>query len=273
VVLCSRNRVRGEAAKATLPAGSKVEVMELDLGCIRSIKKFATDFLERFQRLDVLVLNAGKAVSFLGADGFNRTSDGFEEMIGVNFLGHYHLTNLLIPRLRETPGARVIANTSVAASNSYPQGIDKSTWKERSPGFKDWMQYGQTKLALLLFMRALQKREPKLLCLACHPGVVDGTSLMHGEQPFLERLYSLYLFNFLAMRQQDGWRNVVHLAATAAEHLTSGGFYFPIGRLVPWPWWRSAHAFQRLGSLQLPVRQVTEHDALLEEADAAIAGI
>merc|ERR1712194_610818 len=114
-----------------------------------------------------------------GSGGFRLTSDGFEEMIGVNFLGHFYLTLLLLPKLRATPAARVIAQTSVAAANSYPQGIDTTTWRARTPNFKDWAQYGQSKLALFLFMRQLQQKEPSLLCLACHPGVVDGTTLMH----------------------------------------------------------------------------------------------
>lgn len=274
VVLCCRSRERGNAAKASLPAGSNVEVMDLDLGSLTSIRTFAELFRKQYIRLDVLVLNAGKAGSFLGDGGFQLTSDGLEEFVGANFLGHFHLTNLLLPVLRSTPQARVIANTSVAAANSYPQGIDIKTWTERCSQYSDWMQYGQSKLALLLFIRALQKREPALLCLACHPGVVDGTSLMHGQSSSpLERLYSLYLFKCLAMRQEDGWRNVVYLAAAAHEKLKGGGFYFPVGRLVSWPWPRIAHAFQRAAALQAPVHMEPEHGALWDESEAVIKQI
>merc|ERR1719189_2009906 len=109
-----------------------------------------------------------------GSDGFGLTSDGFEEMIGTNFLGHFYLTMLLLPTLRAKAESRVvprvIAVTSVAAANSYPSGVDPSTWRAKAHDFKDWAQYGQSKLALLLFVRQLQLREgSQILCLACHP--------------------------------------------------------------------------------------------------------
>lgn len=272
VVLCCRSRERGDAAAASLPAGGSVAVMELDLGSLASIKTFANTFKAKYARLDVLVLNAGKAGTFLGSKEYARTSDGLEEFVGANYVGHFYLTCLLLPILRTTLGARVIANTSVAAVNSYPAGIDTKTWTDRCSGFQDWMQYGQSKLALILFIRALQKREPSLLCLACHPGVVDGTGLMHEQQGLLERLYSTYLFLCLAQRSTDGWRNVVYLVATT-HALEKGGFYFPVGRLVRWPFNRPSVMFQRVAALQAPVHMVAEHNTLWEDTEAVIKQI
>jgi len=205
-----------------------------------------------------------------GSGGFCQTSDGFEEMVGVNFLGHFYLTLLLLPKLRTTPAARVIAQTSVAAANSYPQGIDTATWRARAPNFTDWAQYGQSKLALLLFIRQLQRREPSLLCLARHPGVVAGTLLMHGDGGLLEWLYSLFMFKLLAMRESDGCRNTIHLATVSVSEVQPGGFYCPVGRLSSWPWSWAAHAFQRIGALQVPVPIRTDHPALWDEALSAL---
>lgn len=268
VVLCCRSLQKGHAAKATLPPGSKVEVMELDLGSLGSIRAFAENFSSKYAQLDVLVLNAGLARSFQGNGGFQLTSDGLEEMVGVNFVGHFYLTKLLLPILRKTQSARVIANTSVAALNSYPSGIDRKTWSSRSDNFWDWAQYGQSKLALILFIRALQKKEPGLLCLACHPGVVRDTKLMHTEKtPLLETLYSSFLFNCLAMRPEDGWRSTVHLASAACEKLVGGGLYWPIGKLVRWPMSRFDIVFQRVGALQGSLHVEQEYDNLWDATE------
>eukprot|EP00927_Polykrikos_kofoidii_P073089 TRINITY_DN69165_c0_g1_i1.p1 TRINITY_DN69165_c0_g1~~TRINITY_DN69165_c0_g1_i1.p1 ORF type:complete len:384 (+),score=48.35 TRINITY_DN69165_c0_g1_i1:46-1197(+) len=271
IVMCCRSLDRGNAARARLPPDANVEVMQLDLGSLQSINAFAEKIRTKFSRLDVLILNAGTASSFLGIGGFKKTSDGFEEMIGTNFLGHFKLVSLLLPILRATEGARVIACTSVAVANSYSEGIDPKTWTARSPKFSDWCQYGQSKLALLLFMRQLQQREKGLMCLACHPGVVAGTTLMHEEQraPWMERIYSKYLFSCLAMGAEEGHLGLLFLAATK-EQLQGGGLYFPIGRLVSWPWSRFAHMFQRVGALQAPVRMETDCKDLWSEAEKAI---
>jgi len=274
VVLCCRSLQKGHAAKATLPPGSKVEVMELDLGNLASIRTFADNFSSKYTQLDVLVLNAGIARSFQGNQGFQLTSDGLEEMVGVNFVGHFYLTKLLLPVLRKTQGARVVANTSVAALNSYSRGIDVQSWSSRSHNYWDWMQYGQSKLALIIFIRALQKKEPGLLCLACHPGVVNGTKLMHTEQTtLLESLYRSFLFNCLAMRAEDGWRSTVHLASAAREKLVGGGLYWPSGSLARWPMSRFEIVFQRVGALQASLHVEQEHDNLWDETEATLQSL
>jgi len=227
-------------------------------------------FKAKHTLLHALVLNAGIARSFLGNQGFRRTQDGFEEMIGVNFLGHFLLTQMLLPVLTATSGARIVACSSVAALNSYPRGIDTHTWTERCHHFSDWMQYGQSKLALILFMRELQRRQPSLLCVACHPGIIDGTTLMHsGSSSWLEWLYRVYMFRCLAMDARDAWRSVVYTVATA-DRLEPGGFYCPIGKLSPWPWPFLASSFQRVGALQAPVPVGVVHNNLWELAEAAI---
>ena len=91
-------------------------------------------------------------------------------MISVNYLGNVQCCELLLPLLRATPGARVVAMTSTAAANSYPCGIDYESWRRRVPEYTDWAQYGQTKLALALYVKELQEREPSLLVYDCSTG-------------------------------------------------------------------------------------------------------
>lgn len=212
----------------------------------------------------MLVLNAGIAGSVLGSGGFQRTRDGFESMVGINYIGHFHLTSLLLPVLRSTPGARVIGMSSVAAANSYACGIDVSSWTERKPDFQDWKQYGQSKLAMVLFMRALQRREASLLCVACHPGVVP-TSLLAGPRNLLEFLYQLFLW-VLSARVEHAALNTLYLGSTE-DPLVPGGFYHPVGRRIDW----LHHWFQRLGAFQLPFTMRTSHDSLWGDTVSAIA--
>lgn len=268
VILACRNVDKGNLAKTSLgltpEAAARVIVMNLDLGSLRSIKAFVESFTERFSQLDVLVLNAGIAKTFLGNSGFSYTSDGFEEMVGVNFLGHFLLTNLLLPLLRRTTGARVVGLTSVAMANSYSTGISFSSWTGKHVDFQDWKQYGQSKLAMCLFIRELQRREPSLLCLACHPGVVAETTLMHPGQSFnlMEKMYALFVFKVLAMAPKHSHLNTIFLATAPAEDLEGGACYQPVGRKLRW----MSHWLQRLGALQLPVPVVTRHPRLWNEA-------
>jgi NAD(P)-dependent dehydrogenase (short-subunit alcohol dehydrogenase family) len=112
VVLACRSRERGEEALRSIgadrPAG-EVELLLLDLASLASVRAFAQAFSARHQRLDLLVNNAGIMVP-----PFGRTEDGFELQIGINFLGHFALTGLLLDRLRNGSGARVVTVSSIA---------------------------------------------------------------------------------------------------------------------------------------------------------------
>jgi len=279
VVLACRSMEKGLAAKNSLTAeaAARVEVLGLDLASVASVLAFAHAFRAKFQQLHVLILNAGLARTFLGSNGFTLTADGLEEMVGVNFLGHFLLTGLLLPVLRGTPGARVIGLTSVAMANSYACGIDIQSWTSRRPDFQDWKQYGESKLAARLFMQELQHREPQLLCISCHPGVAAGTGLMHQEErgSVVEGLYSLFVFRALAMRPEYSHLNTIYLATAAPEELEPGACYQPIGRKLSW----TANWLQRVGALQAPVSMETQHhglwaaaEKLLNERAAAVNG-
>lgn len=251
VVLCCRNRERGEKAAATLSPEERknVTVMDLDLSSSSSIQNFAQKFQATHSKLDVYIMNAGVAGSFVGTQGFKLGKMGFEEHIESNYLGHFMLTKLLLPTLRATPGARVISASSVAACMSYQEGINVSSWTTRHPKYSDWQSYSQSKLAMLLFAQQLQEREPSLLCVAAHPGVVDGTGLMHPQSSsIIERIYDKFIWTFIAMRSSDGCKSYLYLALEDREKLRKGGMYFPVGRqMSQFPWsaplvalWRSA---------------------------------
>jgi NAD(P)-dependent dehydrogenase (short-subunit alcohol dehydrogenase family) len=156
VILAVRNTAKGDAAAAGM--SGDVEVRPLDLQDLASVRAFA----DGVDGVDVLVNNAG-----IMAVPFAQTVDGFESQIGTNHLGHFALTNLLLPKLTD----RVVTVSSMMHLMGYVS-IKDLNWKSR-PYFA-WPAYGQSKLANLLFTSELQHRldasGSPIRAVAAHPG-------------------------------------------------------------------------------------------------------
>jgi len=160
VILAVRNTAKGEAAaeRMTDPKTGQVEVRELDLQNLSSVARFADDI----DKVDVLVNNAG-----IMAVDHALTADGFERHIVTNHLGHFALTNLVLPKLTD----RVVTVSSLLHNIGYISLKDLN-WQSRP--YSRWLAYGQSKLANLLFTSELQRRldtaASSLRALAAHPG-------------------------------------------------------------------------------------------------------
>ncbi|MCH9767129.1 MAG: SDR family NAD(P)-dependent oxidoreductase [Actinomycetia bacterium] len=158
-ILAVRNLDKGQAAAAEMPG--EVEVRKLDLGDLASIRDFADSFSPETS-VDVLINNAG-----IMAVPYALTVDGFESQIGTNHLGHFALTNLLLPRITD----RVVTVASFMHLSGYVSLKDLN-WKSRP--YLAWPAYGQSKLANLMFTTELQRRldaaGSPLTALAAHPG-------------------------------------------------------------------------------------------------------
>ncbi len=156
VILAVRNAGRGEAAAREMTGD--VEVRQLDLQNLASVRQFA----EGIDSVDVLVNNAG-----IMAVPHAVTSDGFESQIGTNHLGHFALTNLLLPKVTD----RVVTVSSMMHYLGYIS-LGDLNWNSRP--YSAWLAYGQSKLANLLFTSELQRRlqgaGSKLRAVAAHPG-------------------------------------------------------------------------------------------------------
>jgi NAD(P)-dependent dehydrogenase (short-subunit alcohol dehydrogenase family) len=157
VVLAVRSTDKGEEAAATIPGDT--EVRRLDLADLASVRDFASSWTGD---VDVLVNNAG-----IMAVPQAKTADGFEAQIGTNHLGHFALTNLLLPQITD----RVVS----VSSGAHRMGkIDLSdlNWEHRS--YDRWRAYGQSKLANLQFILELQRRleeaDSGVRAMAAHPG-------------------------------------------------------------------------------------------------------
>jgi protochlorophyllide reductase len=176
VVMACRNLAKAEAAAEGLwqenPAAD-VEIRELDLADLGSVRRFADGLAADRPRVDLLVNNAG-----LMAVDEGRTADGFETQFGVNHLGHYALTARLLPLLNRAPAARV-ASMSSFGHRPGRMHFDDLMLTGR---YRRWPAYFQSKLANLLFTAELQRRleaaGERTIAVAAHPGG-SATDLGH----------------------------------------------------------------------------------------------
>lgn len=152
IVMAVRNMSKGETARDAVlketPTAS-LELMPLDLGSLNSVREFAQAFLAKYDHLHMLFNNAG-----VMAMPRSETEDGFEMQFGVNHLGHFALTGLLLPAIVNTPDARVVTTTSTA---QYTGDVNfDDLMGEQS--YSRYGAYSQSKLANVLFAFELQRK-------------------------------------------------------------------------------------------------------------------
>ena len=177
VVMACRSRRRGEEARQILltspaagtdPAipGGGLDLLDLDLADLASVRSAAAAVADRYGRLDLLINNAG-----VMAPPRTLTRDGFELQFGTNHLGHFVFTLLLLPLLRQSPGGRVVHVTSGA--QYFGRIAFDDLQGERN--YDRWRAYGQSKLANVMtaveLQRRLQAEGSGVLSLAAHPGL------------------------------------------------------------------------------------------------------
>jgi NAD(P)-dependent dehydrogenase (short-subunit alcohol dehydrogenase family) len=171
VVLLCRNQGRAEAAKADIDAsvdGASTEIVLADLGLQADVRRVAAELEATLQRLDVLVNNAGLTVRTR-----ERTAEGHDQMLAVNHLGPFLLTNLLLPLLQRSAPSRIV----VVASDAHKfrkLKLDDLEAEQRGYGFLGLPRYGETKLMNILFTRELARRTEGtgVTVNAVHPGAV-----------------------------------------------------------------------------------------------------
>jgi NAD(P)-dependent dehydrogenase (short-subunit alcohol dehydrogenase family) len=169
VLLAARDTARTEAAMARIvreTPGARLAHVPLDLAALRSVRGCAEAVAARHEALDLLVNVAGVMALPLRT----LTADGFEAQLGVNFLGHFALTALLLPLLRRAAAPRVTCVTSLA----YRFGRLDLDDLQAARGYRPWGAYAQSKLALLSFSLELQRRSEAagwgIASIAAHPG-------------------------------------------------------------------------------------------------------
>lgn len=197
VILAVRNAGKGQAAAAQMPGD--VEVRKLDLMDLTSVRQFA----DGVDAVDVLINNAG-----IMATPHAVTADGFESQIGTNHLGHFALTNLLLPKLTDR-----VVTVSSAAHLVGRISLKDLNWTSRP--YSAWLAYGQSKLANLLFTSELQRRltavGSPLRALAAHPGYSRTNLQGHSGRRLADALMAIG--NRLATNAEFGARQILYAAS------------------------------------------------------------
>jgi NAD(P)-dependent dehydrogenase (short-subunit alcohol dehydrogenase family) len=234
VVMAIRNRAKGEAAideiRATVP-NAKLTIKPLDLSSLAGVAALGEELNADGRPIDILVNNAG----VMTPPQRDTTTDGFELQFGSNHLGHFALTAHLLPLLRAADRARVVSLSSLAARGGRIHFDDPQFEKSYTP----MRAYGQSKLAVLMFARELDRRSKEagwgIVSNAAHPGLtktnlqISGPSRGRDKPSTMERLYILSwrLTPFLWQEIDEGILPALY-AATSPQ-AEGGAFYGPHG--------------------------------------------
>ncbi|WP_379155204.1 SDR family oxidoreductase [Paenibacillus sp. sgz5001063] len=220
VIMACRSRKRGEEAlaEAKRQSGSgNIRLMLCDLASFESIRAFVDEFTATYPVLDVLINNAGVVTIKR-----QLTADGYELDLGVNHLGHFLLTHLLLEPLTAAEQGRIV----VVASGAYKIGrlyLDDHTL---SHGFNPAKAYARSKLANILFTRELASRlqGTRVTINAVHPGAV-GTSIgVNRETGFGRSVLKLLSHFFLTPEQ--GADTAIWLATAPELREVTGEYYY-----------------------------------------------
>jgi NAD(P)-dependent dehydrogenase (short-subunit alcohol dehydrogenase family) len=228
VVMACRDPRRGDAAlqrvRAETPAAG-LQLLELDLASLASVKRAAERFGAEHSRLDVLCNNAG-----VMAIPRALSADGFEMQLAVNHLGHFALTGLLLERVLAAGAARVVT----VSSSAHRIGKIRFDDLDGERRYHKWAAYGQSKLANLLFAFELQRRFDAhgvpAISVACHPGYADtnlqqvGPSLQRSR--FGAAFFRLSNALFAQSAERGAWPTVYAAAAAdvrGADYIGPGG--------------------------------------------------
>lgn len=210
-------------------ASDQVSLLELELGSLKKIETAVEAFAKSFDRLDILINNAG-----IMACPYGKTEDGFEMQFGTNHIGHFYFTNLMVPFLMQAAPARIVCLSSLAHRMS-PVLFDDIHFE--SHPYDRWVSYGQSKTANALYALALNQRlrPHQIEVFSVHPGIIQTRLARHMSKEDLDALMKSTLERQASDPDPDpnhgGIKSVEQgaatscYAATAPEIAGHGGVY------------------------------------------------
>ncbi len=228
VILGCRNRAKAEAAHGRIAAavpGAWLEIANLDLASLASVRAAAERFLASGRSLDLLINNAG----VMALPERRLTADGFELQLGTNHFGHFALTGLLLPALLAAPAARIITVSSIA-HRSGTIDFDNLNWEH---GYQPWPAYRRTKLANLLFAfeleRRLERAAAHAVSIAVHPGVANTNLFAAGPGQGGGLVAKIIPFFIALTAQSEAQGALPTLYGATSPDAQPGHFYGPDG--------------------------------------------
>lgn len=218
VIMACRDMARGEqAARDILRAvkGAKVVARQLDLADTKSICQFAENIYDTEKTLHYLINNAGVAIC-----PYATTADGYEMQFGVNHLGHFFLTFLLLDLLKHSAPSRVINVSSATHAMGKIEFDDLSGEKDYHP----IRAYAQSKLANVLFSRELARRMEAfgVTVYSVDPGTVNTEITRHIRRPFADIIKT---FGFLIKTPAEGALTIIYCVVNPESQMVNGGYY------------------------------------------------
>ncbi|QDS70450.1 hypothetical protein FKW77_009856 [Venturia effusa] len=234
IIVAARNETKAlRAIKEieTAVPGAQVTFMPLDLMSFKSIREAVNRFNLQCSRLDILINNAG-----IMATPSAKTMEGFEAQFGTNHIGHALLTKLLLPTLIKTSelpnsDVRIINVSSIAQSMAPTGGIIFDT--DKLCNLNALRQYGQSKLANVLFTKGLAKRYPQITSAAVHPGMILTDLYVAADKSNLVvKLAMRYIAPLFFQLPLEGAYNQLWAATAPRDQIANGAYYLPVGKLA-----------------------------------------
>lgn len=220
VLACRSENKAKEVMDIITKDGGSCEFMPIDLNSLESVKEFVNIYSKKYDHLDTLICNAG----IVHSQGREETMDGYERHFGVNYLGHFLLTLLLLPLVNKSKDGRIIILSSLAYSWTHVHFEDINLTKE----YNVMIAYGQSKLCNLLFARELSRRlvneNIDIPVNAVHPGVIKSNITYNREK---NKGKFLALASHIVCRSAHfGAKSSVYLATTDTGRHITGEYFF-----------------------------------------------
>ncbi|XP_072307317.1 dehydrogenase/reductase SDR family member 13-like [Eucyclogobius newberryi] len=224
VIIGCRNQCTAEAAILEIQketGNSDVVFRHLDLASLTSVRGFAENLLKTEPNIDILINNAG-----LVGDG--RTEEGFGLQFGVNHLGHFFLTSLLLPKLKQSPSARVVTVSSMAhrwGSIDFQTLLQTRDLGTGSFSWQFFKAYCSSKLCNILFTRELSRRlqGSSVSCFSVHPGVIRtdlARNISLWQKVFVEPVSRVFFLS-----PEEGAQTTLHCVLQEGLERLSGAYF------------------------------------------------
>jgi NAD(P)-dependent dehydrogenase (short-subunit alcohol dehydrogenase family) len=223
IIMACRNLEKAEPVCEMIQTESgnpNIEVMKLDLASLKSIRNFTQKFSARYQKLNVLINNAG--VFCMKRE---ETEEGFEKTIGVNHLGHFLLTYELLPILEKIPEARII---NVGSDAHFSGDLDLNDLHFKRRKYSGFKAYASSRLATVFFTQELAERvkEKDITVNSLHPGHVDTNMWdLWGAQRRWYHLLLIGLMKLFLISAEEGAQTSIYLASSGEVEGITGKYF------------------------------------------------